>query len=142
MEGSTNARFCVRPRVDRSATHQAGVSSAVGWGDSGIDEPSMDRRPPGDATSVVNMRIITFGRTVVVPVSLVVLALAGFSAPPVTIRSMLVLLAVGALGLVVLALTRSWRGSSPVRPLTRTDDAVQITKDDASDLARMGSDAG
>lgn len=102
----------------------------------------MDRRPSGVATSVVNMRIITFGRTVVVPLSLVVLALAGFSAPPLAIRSMLVLVAVGALGLVVLALTRSWHRSGRVRPLARTDDRVQSAKDDASDLARMGSDAG
>jgi hypothetical protein len=103
----------------------------------------MDRRPPGVATSVVNMRTITFGRTVVVPLSLVALALAGFSAPPVAIRSMLVLLAVGALGFVVFALTRSWLGSRRhLRPLARTDDVVQIAKDDASDLARMGSDAG
>ena len=57
----------------------------------------MDRRPPGVATSVVNMRIITFGRTVVVPLSLVALALTGFSAPAIAIQSMLVLLAVGAL---------------------------------------------
>jgi nitrate/nitrite-specific signal transduction histidine kinase len=88
------------------------------------------------------MRIITFGRTVVVPVSLVVLALAGFSAPPVALRSMLVLAAVGALGFVMLALTRWWHRSRHVRPLTRMDDVLQIAKDDASDLARMGSDAG
>jgi hypothetical protein len=69
----------------------------------------MDRRPPGVATSVVNMRIISFGRTVVVPLTLVVLALAGFSAP-VALRSVLVLAAVGALGLVGLALTRWWHG--------------------------------
>jgi hypothetical protein len=64
----------------------------------------MDRRRPGVATSVVNMTIITVGRTVVVPLSLVVLALAALSAPPVAPRSMLVLMAVGALGLVGLAL--------------------------------------
>lgn len=98
----------------------------------------MDRRLPGIATSVVIMRTITFGRTVVVPLSLVALALAGFSAPAVAIRSMLVLLAVGALGFVVLALTRSWLSSRRDRP----DDVVQSAKDDASNLARMGSDAG
>jgi hypothetical protein len=98
----------------------------------------MDRRLPGVATRVVNMRIISFGRTVVVPLSLVVLAVAAFSAP----RSVLVLVAVGALGLVGLALTRSWHRSRRVRPLPRMDDVVQIANDDASDLARMGSDAG
>jgi hypothetical protein len=104
----------------------------------------MDRRPPGVATSAVSMRIITVGRTVVVPVSLVILALAEFSAPSVALRSMLVLAALGALGFVVLALTRtrSWHRSRRVRPLARTDDVVQVAKDDASDLARMGSDAG
>jgi hypothetical protein len=101
----------------------------------------MDRRLPGVATSVVNMKIISFDRTVVVPLSLVVLALAGFSAP-VALRSVLVLVAVGALGLVGLALTRSWHRSRRVRPLPQMDDVVQIAKDDASDLARMGSDAG
>jgi hypothetical protein len=102
----------------------------------------MDRRPPGIATSVVTMRIITFGRTVVVPLSLVVLALAGFSAPPAALRSVLVLVAIGGIGLTVLALTRWWYASSRVRPLARTDDVLQIAKDDASDVARMGSDAG
>jgi len=102
----------------------------------------MDRRPPGVATSLVNMRTITFGRTVVVPLSLVALALAGFSAPAIAIQSMLVLLAVGALGFVARALTRSWHTSGRIRPLARMDDVVQIAKDDASDLARMGSDAG
>jgi hypothetical protein len=102
----------------------------------------MDRRSASVATSVVNMRMITFGRTVVVPVSLVALALRGFSAPAIGIQSMLVLLAVGALGFVVLALTRSSHGSRRIRPLARMDDVVQIAKDDASDLARMGSDAG
>ena len=41
----------------------------------------MDRRPPGVATSVLNMRIITAGRTVVVPLSVVVLAVAGIGVP-------------------------------------------------------------
>jgi hypothetical protein len=101
----------------------------------------MDRRPPGVATSVVNMRIITFGRTVVVPLSLVVLAVAGFGAP-VALRSVVVLVAIGAIGLTVFSLARRWHASGPVRPLPRMDDVVQIAKDDASDLARMGSDAG
>jgi hypothetical protein len=107
-----------------------------------MDESSMDRRPPGVATRVVNMRIITFGRTLVVPLSLVVLALAGFSGAAVAIRSMLVLPAVGALALLVLALMRSWHTSKRVRPLAGTDDVVQMATDDASDLARMGTDAG
>jgi uncharacterized protein YjiS (DUF1127 family) len=100
----------------------------------------MDRRPSGVSTSVVNMRIITFGRTVAIPLSLVVLALARFSAPPVTVRSVLV--AVGALGLVVLALTRWWHRTRRVRTLARMDDVLRIAKDDASDQARMGSDGG
>jgi hypothetical protein len=88
------------------------------------------------------MRIITIGRTVVVPLSVVVLALAGFSAPPAAPGSMVVLLAVGALGLVVLALTRWRHRSRGVPAVARMDDALQIAKDDASDLMRMGSDAG
>jgi hypothetical protein len=65
------------------------------------------------------MRIVTFGRTVVVPLSLVVLALAGFTAAPVALRSMLGLAAVGALGVVVLVLTRSWYRSRRVRSPSR-----------------------
>jgi hypothetical protein len=102
----------------------------------------MDRRSPRVATRVVNVRIITFGRTIIVPLSLVVLAFAGFSAPPVALRSILVVLSVGAVGLVGLALRRSWRRSRRVRSLPHMDDVVQLAKDDASDLARMGSDAG
>jgi hypothetical protein len=56
------------------------------------------------------MRIITFGRTVV-PLSVVVLALASVSTPPIATRSMIPLAAVGALSLFVLALTR-WRHGS------------------------------
>lgn len=66
----------------------------------------MDRRLPGITTSDVNVSIITVGRTVVLPLSFVVLALAGF------------------------------------RALARIDDRGQTAKDDASDLARMGSDSG
>jgi hypothetical protein len=66
----------------------------------------MDRRLSGLATSGVNMSIITVGRIVVVPLTLIVVALAG------------------------------------CRALARTDDRVQTAKDDASDLARMGSDSG
>jgi|SoiMetStandDraft_2_1073263.scaffolds.fasta_scaffold63170_4 hypothetical protein len=88
------------------------------------------------------MRIITVSRSVVVPLSLVVLALAGSSAPPAAVGSMLGLVAVGALGLVVLALARWWHRSRRVRALGRMDDVLQIAKDDASDMVRMGSDAG
>jgi hypothetical protein len=102
----------------------------------------MGRRSPRVATGVVDMRTITVSRTVVVPLSLVVLALAGFGAQPVALRSMLVLVAIGTIGLVLLALTKWWHASTRVSPLARTDAVVQIAKDDASDLARMGSDAG
>jgi galactitol-specific phosphotransferase system IIC component len=105
----------------------------------------MDRCSPRVATRGVNMRIITFGRTVVVPLSLVVLALAGLSAPPVASRSTLVLVALVAfvaIGLIVLVLTKWRHASRRLRPLAQTDDVVQVAKDDASDLARMGSDAG
>jgi uncharacterized protein YjiS (DUF1127 family) len=88
------------------------------------------------------MRIITITRSVVVPLSVVVLALAGLSAPPAAPGSMLVLLAVGTLGLVVLALTRWRQRSRRVHALARMDDVLQIATDDASDLVRMGSDAG
>lgn len=87
------------------------------------------------------MKIITFGRTVVVPLSLIVLAVAGFGVP-VGVRSVVVLLAIGAIGLTVFPLARRWLASRQVRPLQRMDDVVQLAKADASDLARMGSDAG
>jgi len=87
------------------------------------------------------MRIITFGRTVVVPLSVVVVALAGLSAPPVAVRSVVILMAVAAIGLM-LALTRWRHRSRPLLPLAPFDGAVKTARDDASDLARMGSDAG
>jgi hypothetical protein len=36
----------------------------------------MDRRPPGGATIVIDMKIMTFDRTIVIPLSLIVLAVA------------------------------------------------------------------
>ncbi len=101
----------------------------------------MDRRFPGVATSLVNMRMITVGRTVVVPLSVVVLAVAGIGVP-VALRSVVVLVAIGAIGLIVSSLARRWHASRRLSPVPRMDDGVQIAKDDASDLARMGSDAG
>jgi hypothetical protein len=101
----------------------------------------MDRHFPRITTSVVNMRIITFGRTVVLPLSLVVLAVAAFGAP-VALLWVVVLVAIGAIGPTVLSLAKWWHPSCHVSPLPRMDDALQTAKDDASDLARMGSDAG
>ena len=101
----------------------------------------MDRRPPGVATIVVDMRIVTFGRTAV-PLSVVVLAVAGYSAPAVALESMVVITVIGAIGLIIVGLTRRWQESRRVCPQPRMDRAVQIAKDDASDLGRMGSDAG
>lgn len=88
------------------------------------------------------MRVITFGRTVAVPVSAVVLGLAALSAPPLAMRSVLPLVGIAALGFSVLAVNRWWRGSRGARPLTRAENAFQIATDDASDRVRMGSDAG
>ena len=85
------------------------------------------------------MRLVTFGRIVAVPLSLVVLALPGFNAPAGAVRSILLLVAVGAIGL--LALTR-WQRLSRVRTAAGMDEVLQTAKDDASDVARMGSDAG
>jgi len=87
------------------------------------------------------MRIIAFGRNVVVPLSLIVVTVAAFGAP-VALRSVIVLVAIGAIGLTVVSLAKRWHASRHVRPLPRMDDVAQIAKDDASDLARMGSDAG
>jgi hypothetical protein len=84
------------------------------------------------------MRTIAFGRTVVVPLSLIVLVVAAFGAP-VALGSVALLVAIGAIGLPVFSLARRWHASRRVSPLPRMDDAA---KDDASDLARMGSDAG
>jgi hypothetical protein len=87
------------------------------------------------------MRIIAFGRTVVLPLSLIVVTIAAFGAP-IALRSVIVMVAIGAIGLTVVSLAKRWQASRHVRPLPRTDDVVQSAKDDASDLARMGSDAG
>jgi len=87
------------------------------------------------------MRIITVGRTVGVPLSLVVLAVAGLGAP-IALREAVALMAIGTIGLTGFSLARRSHASRHVRPLPRMDDVVQIARDDASDLARMGSDAG
>jgi hypothetical protein len=87
------------------------------------------------------MRLIIFDRTVVVPLSLVVPVLAGFSAPTVAVQSIRVLVVVGAIGLGVFALTR-WLRLRRVRRLAGMDELLQTAKDDASEVARMGSDAG
>ena len=86
------------------------------------------------------MRINTFGGTVVVPLSLVVLAVAAFGAP-VALRSAVVLVAIGAIGVAVFLLARRWHASDRISPFSRVDDVLQTAKDDATDLARMGSDA-
>jgi hypothetical protein len=101
----------------------------------------MDRRLPGGATIVMHVKIITFDRTVVIPLSLIVLAVAGFGVP-VAVRSVVVLLALAAIGLTLFSPARRWLASRQVRRLARKDDVVQLAKDDVSDLARMGSDAG
>lgn len=85
--------------------------------------------------------MVVFGRTVVIPLSLAVLAVTGFGAPA-GLRSVAVLVASGAIGLTVFSLAKRCRPFHPVGPLPRMDDAVQIAKDDASEWARMGSDAG
>ena len=101
----------------------------------------MDRRPQGGATIVIDMKNITFDRTIVIPLSLIVLAVAGFGVP-VPVRSVVVLLAIAAIGFTLFSPARRWLASRQVRRLARKDDVVQLAKDDASDLARMGSDAG
>ena len=69
-------------------------------------------------------------------------ALAALPAPLVTRRTKLMIAAIGGFGLLALAPARWWRRSGQVPPRTRMDDALHIAKEDASDLARMGSDAG
>jgi hypothetical protein len=101
----------------------------------------MDRRPPGGAAIVGDMKIITFDRAVVVPLSVIVLAVAGFGVP-VAVRAVVLLVAIGAIGLTMFSLARRWLASRQVRAFQRVEDVVQRAKDDASDLARMGSDAG
>jgi hypothetical protein len=102
----------------------------------------MDCRLSGVATGDDAMRVITFGRTIVVPVSLVVLVLAGFPAPPLPMQARVVLGAIVVIGLIVVAVSGWWQARSRVRLLLPMDDALQIAKNDASDVARMGSDAG
>jgi hypothetical protein len=76
------------------------------------------------------MRVITFGRTVALPVSVVVFAFAALSTPAFSIRSVLLFVGIAALGFCLLAVVRWWRRGS----------AIQTTTDDASALARMDGD--
>lgn len=50
------------------------------------------------------MRMTVFARTIVVPLSVVLLAVAGLSAPPVALQSVLGLVALGAIAFMLLAL--------------------------------------
>ena len=88
------------------------------------------------------MRMTVFARTVVVPLSVVLLAVAGLSAQPEALRSALALVAIGAIGFIVLALARRTYRSRRIAALAPVNDAAQIAKDDRSALARMESDAG
>ena len=72
------------------------------------------------------MRIITFGRMVVVPLSVVVLAVGGLSAPPVAFRSVLPLMAVAAIGLM-LALVRWGRSRDISSALAPIDGARPVS---------------
>lgn len=98
--------------------------------------------PPADSklrrTKRLVMKVLTFGRTFAVPVSALVLGLAALSAPPLAMPSILLPGGIAAIGFSVLAVTRRWRRSRSVRPLTRTENAVQI----ATEKSRMDSDAG
>jgi hypothetical protein len=76
------------------------------------------------------MRVITFGRTVALPVSVVVFALAALSTSAFPIRSVLLLVGIGALGFCLLAVIKWWR----------RDSAIQTTTDDSSALARRDGD--
>jgi hypothetical protein len=75
------------------------------------------------------MRVVTFGRTVAVPVSVVVFALAALSTPAFPIRSVLLLVGIAALGFCLLAVIKGWRAFRAVHPT-----------EDASALVRMDGD--
>ena len=72
------------------------------------------------------MRIITFGRMVVVPLSVLVMAVGGLSAPPVAFRSVLPLMAVAAIGLM-LALVRWGRSRDISSALAPIDGARPVS---------------
>jgi len=87
------------------------------------------------------MRMTAFTRTVIVPLSLVPFAVAGLSAPAETFQSVLAVVAIGAIGFIVLG--RASRAYTSRRTLALAPmDPAQIAKDDAFALARMESDAG
>jgi hypothetical protein len=88
------------------------------------------------------MRMTAFAGSVVFPLSVILLAVAGLSTPPAALQSMLALVAIGAIGFMVLTLARRAYGSRHILALASMDDAARIAKDDASALARMESDAG
>lgn len=88
------------------------------------------------------MRMTVFSRTLVVPLSVVFLAAAGLSAPLAPLQSVLALVAVGAVGFIVLALASWAYRPRRILALAPMGDAAQIAREDASALARMESDAG
>jgi hypothetical protein len=86
------------------------------------------------------MRIITFSRMVVVPLSVLVMAVGGLSAPPVAFRSVLPLMAVAAIGLMLARWGRSRDLSAALAPIDGARPVSFATagtrkRDERSDLS-------
>ena len=86
--------------------------------------------------------MISLRRSVAIPFAVVVFGLAALSAPPLALGAVLPIAAVGAIGLTLLTVMSWWRGPGTARRYAPAQNARRVAAEDASDNARMDSDAG
>jgi type VI protein secretion system component VasK len=86
--------------------------------------------------------MISLSRSAAVPLAVVVFGLVALTGPSESVRSLLLILGVSAVGLTLLAATSWWQASRESHTEARARNARRVAADDAADDARMDSDAG
>jgi len=86
--------------------------------------------------------MVTLSRSAVIPLAAVVFALVAFTEPSSLVRSALLALGTGAVGLALLAATSWWQASRNPRAEVLGPNGRRVAAEDAADKARMDSDAG
>ena len=86
--------------------------------------------------------MVALSRSAAIPLAVVVFGLVALTEPSSLVRSVLLILGVGAVGLTLLAATSWWQASSQLQRETPEPNALRVAADDAADQARMDGDAG